>query len=502
MSMGMMTSGAKKFDTSKMVGQRVFMQSKAEWLLYSGAFGAGKSKVGCEKINFLSIRYPGNFCAILRKTFASLRHTTMRTMFRDVVVEDHIEGYNKESHILKYKNGSEVLFIGLDTDTKIGSLELGGAFVDEVIEIDEDTWIMLDGRVGRLPHIPFSQLMAATNPASTTHWMYKYFFVPPFDSARQVIQANSLENPYLTDDYRSKLEKYTGRHRQRYVLGQWVGYEGLVYDNVEIQEVVIPRFRIPGHWRCYRAIDFGYTNPFVCQWWGQCPPEEEYEHPEGLGDALADICPCDPDDVVQPYSLYHYSRCLGNSVKGIYRYREIYMSKRLVETHGHLINQLTGDETIRETFADWDAEGRATLESIGVLTSPARKRIEDGIQVCHILFDQGRIHFMEKSLVEEDQEMVDIGNHPICSEQEFGSYRWLQMPDNKNNKEIPVDKDNHGMDAMRYIADTLLGDELMIKDTIFQTRVLTAPQRRRDPTIVEQRDWAPTRNRNWRNIGF
>ena len=40
---------AIKFDTSEMPGQRSFMASSDREMLYSGAYGAGKSRVGCEK---------------------------------------------------------------------------------------------------------------------------------------------------------------------------------------------------------------------------------------------------------------------------------------------------------------------------------------------------------------------------------------------------------------------------------------------------------------------
>ena len=101
------------------------------------------------------------------------------------------------------------------------------------------------------------------------------------DPDRQVIESNTLDNPFLPKDYVDTLLKFKGRYKDRYVLGKWVGFEGLVYDHVDIQDIVIDSFDIPPHWKRYRAIDFGYTNPFVCQWWALCPEDEETEEIKG-----------------------------------------------------------------------------------------------------------------------------------------------------------------------------------------------------------------------------
>src|SRR3972149_6457130 len=62
--------------------QRGVFDSQSPELLYSGAMGAGKSRIGCEKVYYLALQYPGAQFAIVRKTRASLTATTQRTFFR------------------------------------------------------------------------------------------------------------------------------------------------------------------------------------------------------------------------------------------------------------------------------------------------------------------------------------------------------------------------------------------------------------------------------------
>ena len=128
----------------------------------------------------------------------------------------------------------------------------------------------------------------------------------------------------------SELE-YTGVvERLQLLEGRWdIGNEGLVYDNFDSAVHVVDAFPIPVAWRRFRSIDFGYNNPFLCQWW-----------------ALS------PDDVM-------------------YLYREIYEPERLVSELGPQIVELSRGERILGTVADHDAENRAELNKHGVPTAPA-----------------------------------------------------------------------------------------------------------------------------------
>jgi hypothetical protein len=121
-------------------------------------------------------------------------------------------------------------------------------------------------------------------------------------------------------------------------LGLWVQAEGVIYEGWDEQTHVIDAFPIPDDWRRFRVIDFGYTNPFVCQWWA-----------------------VDNDD-------------------RMYCYRQIYHTKRTVKVHAQKINQLSVGENIEATICDHDAEDRATLEENGIRTQPADKAVSVGIQ--------------------------------------------------------------------------------------------------------------------------
>ena len=247
--------------------QAGFMESMAPGVMFSGAFGAGKTLTLCAKGLKLSTDHPGNFGYICRKTRRSLTHTTLRTWWEKVCPRELVESYNKTEGRLRLTNGSGIIFGGLDDPLKLGSLELGWVAIDEAIETTEDDWNMLEGRL-RLPGVPH-QIFATTNPGRPAHYLHRLFFKGA-GQGYQVFQAGSLENPTLPPDYVARLGTFSGTYYERNVLGRWVGLEGLVYSNFDEAVCVIPRFEMPATWLIYSGHDFGGANP-AAMFYGQDP---------------------------------------------------------------------------------------------------------------------------------------------------------------------------------------------------------------------------------------
>ena len=236
-----------------------FVASTASRVLYSGAFGAGKTIALCTKSLKLAQDYPGNFGYVCRKTRASLTLSTLSTFLEMVCPRELIVSHNKELGLITLGNGSRILFGGLDDPLKLGSLSpagLGFVGIDESIETTEDDWKMLEGRL-RLPGVPH-QIFAATNPGPPSHYLYRMFFQ---DKRGEVYQASSRDNKDLPADYLARLDEFEGVYRERYVLGLWTGLEGLVYSSFDDKVCLLPRFEIPLTWLVYSGHDFGDANP-------------------------------------------------------------------------------------------------------------------------------------------------------------------------------------------------------------------------------------------------
>lgn len=392
-------------------------------VILSGPAGTGKSRSCLEKLHLCLLKYAGAKGLALRKTQNSLTATGIAT-YRSSV-QPHRDGVTffggsaERPPSFRYPNDATLELGGLGTGeavAKIMSADYDMIYVQEATDIREGEWESLTTRL-RNGIMPYQQIIADCNPQSPHHWV-----------KRRAIRGNLLmlesrheDNPILWSGiewtergtaYLEKLDRLSGVRRERLRHGRWVVAEGVVYEEFDSSIHVIDHFDPPSEWRRIRSIDFGFVNPFTCQWWA-----------------------VDHDGAA-------------------YLYREIYQTQRLIGDLADQINTLTGDEIIETTVADHDAEGRAQLHEKGIYTKAANKAITSGIQKVQEWLRVGtngkpRLYLMRDALVAIDQSL-DEESRPFCVEQEFESYVWAKTPDGKLDKEVPVDLDNHGLDALRY----------------------------------------------------
>lgn len=244
-----------------------FFYSEAPEAVASAWMGAGKSRVLCEKAWYLAQKYPGAQFGIFRKIAASLPATTERTFWRDVAEPHKIAKRNKSENWLELHNGSRIYFLGLDPDpitgvpSKVGSLDLACAFVDEAVECSESDWIMLQGRL-RDPRMPWHQLAAATNPGPPAHWL-KRRFTPPLPSREWY---TITENRFLSADYLERLTQLgDSAAGQRLGKGLWVAAEGVIWT---VPDLLI-RSAEPPFRHVHAGVDWGFVHAFACEVLGQ-----------------------------------------------------------------------------------------------------------------------------------------------------------------------------------------------------------------------------------------
>jgi PBSX family phage terminase large subunit len=392
-------------------GARDLFYCKAPEVLLDGPSGTGKSRALLEKVHLCLLKYRGARALILRKSRKSMTDSVLVTFEEKVLpVGDPIKaGASRPMrHAYRYPNGSELVVGGMDSADKIMSTEYDLIAVFESTELTEDDWEKLTTRL-RNGVIPYQQIIADCNPSGPTHWLNQRCLT----GQTHRILSRHEDNPSVTESYLDTLRALTGARRARLYEGKWAAQEGLVYEDFDAAVHVLDRMPKGWEtWRRVRSVDFGFTNPFVCQWWA-----------------------LDPDG-------------------RMYLYREIYHTRRLVEDHARQIVALSAGEKITATVADHDAEDRATLERHGVRTQAAFKSIIVGIQAVSARLrpagdGKPRLYVLSDALVEADPELME-SKKPYATTQEFGEYLWPKGQDGKPDKEVPIDDNNHGMDAMRY----------------------------------------------------
>ena len=389
--------------------EKLFYCKDAE-ILIEGPAGTGKSRAILEKILLLAEKYAGCRVLLIRKTRESMTDTILVTFEDKVMPPGHpaMQGaQRKQRHSYRFPNGSEIVLGGLDKSSRVMSSDYDVVAVFEATEISEDDWEHLTTRV-RNAAMPYQQCIADCNPDAPTHWLNQRA-----DNGRMTrLRSRHEDNPTVTPEYLSKLDALSGVRRLRLREGLWAAAEGMVYESWDASAHLLPAMVIPAGWRRIRVVDFGYTNPFICQWWA-----------------------VDDDG-------------------RMYLYREIYKTRTLVEDHATQILALSDGETIEATVADHDAEDRATLDRYGIPTIAAHKAVSPGIESVQARLrtagdGRPRLFLVEGALVERDGELSEA-RRPLCTSEEITSYVWQHNSDGRPVKEQPVKIDDHGMDAMRY----------------------------------------------------
>jgi phage terminase large subunit len=144
-------------------------------------------------------------------------------------------------------------------------MNLSGCAVDEAVELNEQDWTMLRGRIRlSLPNLS-NKLYGACNPSTPQHFLAQRFGLGGGHKCSlncEAIVTTSRDNWFLPEDYIKDLETMTGVARKRYVEGLWVGSEGLVYDQWDEEKFVVDE--VPESFdRIIVGMDEGYNNPSV-----------------------------------------------------------------------------------------------------------------------------------------------------------------------------------------------------------------------------------------------
>lgn len=412
-------------------------------LLLTGSAGGGKSRLAAEKIHAFCKHYPGAMGLALRKTRESMNNSTVLFLERAVIGHDPQVRHLQGSHRFEYSNGSVLAYGGMKDEEQreqIRSIgQAGGVDICWMEEAHKFTRADFDEVEARMrgQAASWRQVILTTNPDAPSHWINQDLII---GGQAAVYYSHAEDNPYNPDDYLDSLARLTGVTAQRLREGKWVQAEGVVYEDFDPEVHLVERFDIPREWRRFRVIDFGYTNPFVCQWWA--------EDNDGR----------------------------------LYRYREIYQTRLLVEDAAAAIvaaetirppnnGNPAEMESIAETICDHDAEDRATLEKhlriLGArapITKSADKRVKAGIQAVQLRLRRAgdgkpRLFLMQGALIHRpDAKLRDAGK-PVNTEEEITLYHWPEDKSGRPVKEEPVKEDDHGMDALRYMVMRLDGKQ-------------------------------------------
>lgn len=207
---------------------------------YKGSAGSGKSYFITQKLIIRACKEPIKIM-VCRRYGTTIRNTCF-ALFKEILTKwklyPGIVKIRETDFNIKFPNGSEIIFTGLDEETKLLSLnDISTIFVEEVYEVSRDILEQLSLRMRG--QAEGQQIIAAFNPISKNHWLYNFCVEEPPQSFI-FSETTYKDNPFLNAEYIAELEEMLIRNPNKarvYVLGQWgVPADGLVITNWKEQE--------------------------------------------------------------------------------------------------------------------------------------------------------------------------------------------------------------------------------------------------------------------------
>lgn len=401
-------------------------------ILIDGPAGTGKTRGILEKVHLAMEKYPGARGLLVRKTREALSESVLVTFEDHVVPEGHeitAGGLNRHYRQgYEYANGSYLGVQGMkvggkDQIAKLMSTEWDIIAVFEGTELTEDEFEKLTTRL-RNGKMPYQQVIVDCNPAAPRHWLLQR----TRQKGMKRIQSRHEDNPILYDAkagewtergkaYLATLDKLTGARHARLRKGLWVATEGAVYEQDwdpvrHVVDVDLEVVRKLMRWSV-AGVDWGFTNP-------------------GAIEVLA----VDGDGrktlVAEEY----------HSAKGIEWWIE--QAKELRDRWD--IKAFACDPARPEFLVAFRKAGLPAVEAINDIEIGIRQVQEElrtaGDGLPRLIFSRSALRHPDPALVDSSQ--------PSSVEHEFEAYIYPPKQDGKPDKELPVDNNNHGLDALRY----------------------------------------------------
>jgi hypothetical protein len=250
--------------------QKEFLQiphdNELDVSMYQGGFGSGKTWCGSLLVIMGCRKYPGLRVLVGAKEYELLKNTTMVSFFEHLdamgYIKDKDYTYNKNDKKVVFKNGSEVLFKGVEDPEKFKSLNLHWIELEEASQISDASFKALLGRLrGNIKpnwkNFKY-RLFGHTNPQPNKGWIYKRFVENPKENYRLIIAPTS-QNVHLPKHFVESLkEEYDEEYYRINVLGEFGNYSsGLVVKGwtSENERTINYNKDLPLHLTCDFNVD-------------------------------------------------------------------------------------------------------------------------------------------------------------------------------------------------------------------------------------------------------
>lgn len=381
-----------------------YWRFRGRYDVVKGSRGSKKSKTTALRCIYLMMAHEDANLLVVRKTYRTLKDSCFAEL-KWAIHQFHADAYWRVTlsplEMTYVPTGQKIYFRGLDDPLKIASITvhvgyLCWGWIEEAYEIlNEHDFDTLDESIrGKTPPTLWKQWMITFNPWNERHWLKSRFY----DVQSPDILAKTttyLCNEWLDERDRMLFEEMRLHRPDRYRvagLGEWGQNEGTIFHNFTVVDLSTEKKRFAN---VYNGLDFGVTDP----------------------NALIRIN-------------------VDSGGKRIYVFDEYYRGGITLDTLADEVKS-----RVQGGVVTCDSAGKQQIMELcrrGVRAIGSRKgagSIEYGIlwlQGYDIIIDKECTNFIR----------------------EISGYRW-QVDKYGKATDLPVDEDNHLLDALRYAVEPL-----------------------------------------------
>ncbi len=208
-------------------------EASETYVLAGGGMGGGKSYWLCAEAIDHCLSHEKARAALCRNFVTSLLKTTMETLER-LLPAEQLKKRNKREQYVEFKNGSRLYLIGLFDNSKIRSMELSWAGIDQAEEVTEDSFRMLATRL-RLKGPWRYRLLCTANP--TSNWVRRRWIEQSLPDHR-FVQMLAAQNKHLDPGYIESMKALLPEEQfNSWLLGDWysLASENVVFELADIE---------------------------------------------------------------------------------------------------------------------------------------------------------------------------------------------------------------------------------------------------------------------------
>jgi len=300
--------------------------------------------------------------------------------------------FNKQQLIATARNGSKIYLRSCDREQDLRGPNLGWFFIDEGAKVSLNVWKIMLGRLRKPPERGW-----ITTTPKGRNWIWEEFAKRQRRNYEYFTGATD-ENKHLSRDYIESLkESYSGSFYEQEFLGEFIAWQGLVY----------PQITVEAHHEDAPEDTTGYRYALAGTDWGWADPSV----------ILVGLVGAD--------NAFHLVE-------------EFYRNRTPIETIAEVAQAMRNKWGVRTFWCDPSRpEYIQKFREAGLDSRKGKNEIDPGIAAVTRKIEQGLFH-------------IDFNACPATA-REFEVYQYAEDDHGKVLKDRPIDRDNHAMDALRYM---------------------------------------------------